>query len=110
MYSLNFYTQQYNNYNTAKPVKTIEVNKNEQVKDNVRPSFTSNPIMSQVPYNAALTSSRFRTELYSRDEKNKYNELVKISDRDTKKHLNFLLKTGILLNADSNDNSTTLNG
>ncbi len=108
MYSLNFYTQQYNNYNTAKPVKTIEVNKNEQVKDNVRPSFTSNPIMSQVPYNAALTSSRFRTELYSRDEKNKYNELVKISDRDTKKHLNFLLKTGILLNADSNDNSTTL--
>ena len=33
---------------------------------------------------------------------------MKISDRDTKKQLNTLLKTGILLNADSNDNSTTL--
>lgn len=107
MYSLNINTQQYNNYNTVKSVKATGVNKNEHAKD-TKPSFTSNPIMSQVPYNAALTASRFRTELSSKDEKNKYNELLKISDRDTKKQLNTLLKTGILLNADSNDNSTTL--
>lgn len=107
MYSLNINTQQYNNYNTVKSVKTTGVNKNEHAGE-TKPSFTSNPIMSQVPYNAALTASRFRTELSSKDEKNKYNELLKISDRDTKKQLNTLLKTGILLNADSNDNSTTL--
>ncbi len=107
MYSLNINTQQYNNYNTVKSVKATGVNKNEHAKE-TKPSFTSNPIMSQVPYNAALTASRFRTELSSKDEKNKYNELLKISDRDTKKQLNTLLKTGILLNSDSNDNSTTL--
>ncbi len=107
MYSLNFNTQQYNNYNTVKTVSATKVDKNEHVKDNL-PSFMSNPIMTQVPYNPALTASRLRTELSSKDEKNKYNELVKISDRETKKNLNMLLKTGILLNADSNDNSTTL--
>lgn len=107
MYSLNFNTQQYNNYNTVKTVSATKVDKNEHVKDNV-PSFMSNPIMTQVPYNPALTASRLRTELSSKDEKNKYNELVKISDRETKKNLNMLLKTGILLNADSNDNSTAL--
>lgn len=107
MYSLNINTQQYNNYNTVKSVKATGVNKNEHAAE-TNPSFTSNPIMSQVPYNAALTASRFRTELSSKDEKNKYNELLKISDKDTKKQLNTLLKTGILLNADSNDNSTTL--
>lgn len=107
MYSLNFNTQQYNNYNTVKAVNATKVDKNEHVKDNV-PSFMSNPIMTQVPYNPALTASRLRTELSSKDEKNKYNELVKISDRETKKNLHMLLKTGILLNADSNDNSTTL--
>lgn len=107
MYSLNFNTQQYNNYNTVKAVNATKVDKNEHVKDNV-PSFMSNPIMTQVPYNPALTASKLRTELSSKDEKNKYNELVKISDRETKKNLHMLLKTGILLNADSNDNSTTL--
>ena len=107
MYSLNFNTQQYNNYNTVKTVNATKVDKNEHVKDS-KPSFMANPIMTQVPYNPALTASRLRTELSSKDEKNKYNELVKILDRDTKKNLNVLLKTGILLNADSNDNSTTL--
>ena len=107
MYSLNFNTQQYNNYNTVKTVNATKVDKNEHVKDS-KPSFMSNPIMTQVPYNPALTASRLRTELTSKDEKNKYNELVKISDRETKKNLHMLLKTGILLNADSNDNSTTL--
>ena len=76
MYSLNFNTQQYNNYNTVKTVSATKVDKNEHVKDNL-PSFMSNPIMTQVPYNPALTASKLRTELSSKDEKNKYNELVK---------------------------------
>ena len=107
MYSLNFNTNYYNNYNTIKSVKTDKL---EETKDvNVsKPSFTSNPIMTQIPYNAALSASRLRTELSSKDEKNKYNELSKIVDKETRKQLNTLLKTGVLLNSDSNDNSTTL--
>ena len=44
----------------------------------------------------------------SKDEKNKYQEITKLLDKDGKKNLNSLLKTGRLLNSDSNDNSTTL--
>ncbi len=107
MYSLNINTQQYNNYSTAKPVRAIGINKDKEVK-NEKVTFTSNPVMTQVPFNAALTASRFRTELASKDEKDKYNELSKLVDKDTRKQLNKLLKTGILLNSASNDNSTTL--
>ena len=107
MYSLNFNTSHYNNYNTIKSVYTDKVAEKKEC-DSKKISFTSNPIITQVPYNAALTASRFRTELSSNDEKNKYNELTKILDKDTKKQLNTLLKTGILLNSNSNDNSTTL--
>lgn len=107
MYSLNIDTNQYNNYNTVKSVK-VQHATNPVVKGSV-PSFTAdNPQMTQVPYNKALTASRLRTELSSKDEKNKYNELVKVVDKDCRKQLNTLLKTGALLNADSNDNSTTL--
>lgn len=99
-------TQQYNNYNTVKSVKTSKVCDNP-AKD-LKPSFTAKMLMTQIPFNAAHSASALRTELSSKDEKNKYNELQKIADKDTKKQLNTLLKTGALLNADSNDNSTTL--
>ena len=105
MYSVNSY--QYNNYNTVKPLKATPVKNDESVKD-TKPSFTSNPIMTQIPFNAALSASNLRTVLATKDEKNKYNELQKIADRDTKKYLNYLLKSGILLNSDSNDRTTTL--
>ena len=107
MYSLNINTQQYNNYNTVKPVKTTGV-VSRNINSNSSTSFTSNPIMTQIPYNKALTASNLRTELSSKDEKNKYSELLSIVDKDSKKQLNVLLKTGVLLNSDSNDNSTVL--
>lgn len=107
MYSLNFNTCQYNNYNTIRQIKTENVDNCEETRK-ISPSFTSNPIMTEVPYYPALTASRLRTELSSNDEKNKYKELTKIADKETRKNLNILLKTGVLLNSDSNDNSTTL--
>ena len=64
--------------------------------------------MSNVPYNTSFTASNLRTQLTSKDEINKYNELTQLADKDTRKNLNYLLKSGILLNQDSNDNSTTL--
>ncbi len=107
MYSYNLGNYQYNNYSTAKSPKVVAP-KNTDNKESVGPSFTSNPIMSQVPYNASFTASNLRTQLSSNDEVNKYNALTQIADKDTRKNLNYLLKSGILLNSDSNDNSTTL--
>ncbi len=106
MYSLNVNTRPYSYYNTVQAGSNIIVDKN---KDENKPSkqvFASNPAVSL--YTPAFTASRFRTELSSKDEKNKYNELTKLADKETKKQLNALLKSGILLNSSSNDNSTTL--
>jgi hypothetical protein len=89
----------------VKAVKATPV-ENEQPAPQ-KPSFTSNPI-KQVPYNAAFTASNLRTQLVSNDEKAKYNKLTQIADKNTRKNLNILLKTGVLLNSDSNDKSTTL--
>ena len=60
MYSLNINTQQYNNYNMSKPVKATEVNNNKEIKAQ-KVAFTSNPIIKNIPFNAALSASRFRT-------------------------------------------------
>ena len=107
MYSYSLGNYQYNNYSTAKsPI--VVASKNTDNNESVRPSFTSSPIMSQLPYNASFTASNLRTQLSSNDEVNKYNTLIQIADKDTRKNLNYLLKSGILLNSDSNDNSTTL--
>ena len=107
MYSYNLNTCPYNNYNTVKSSKAENVANSEQVME-TKPSFTSNPIMTNVPFNPSFAASNLRTELSSKDEKNKYKELTKILDRESKKQLNVLLKTGALLNSDSNDKSTTL--
>ena len=92
----------YNNYNTVKPVQGTSVKNDKQNVSQPAPSaaFTS------IPFGAS--ASKIRTKLSSKDEKNKYNELLSFADKDTKKLLNVILKNGILLNSDSNDNSTTL--
>ena len=107
MYSLNIANAQYNDYSTAKAVRTSHVTK--PIVTKAVPTFAgTNQQITQVPYNPVLTASSLRTELSSNQEKEKYNELVKIVDKNTRKQLNILLKTGVLLNSDSNDKSTTL--
>ncbi len=91
---------QYNNYTTVGPVKATAENNYPAVAT----SHVSKP--QSVYFTSA--SPALRTQLSSSDEKNKYNELLKTVSKDTKKQLNFLLKSGILLNSASNDNSTTL--
>ena len=49
-----------------------------------------------------------RTELTSKDEKKKYNDLVVVLDKNYRKKLDFALKTGILLKNDSADKSSVL--
>lgn len=106
MYSFDLNKFQYNNYSTAKPVKSITV---EEKKCKDKPvAYDTNPIMREIPFNPTFSASNFRTELISKAEKEKYNAVVSMADKDTKKRLHTLLKTGVLLNSDSNDNSTTL--
>ena len=50
----------------------------------------------------------FRTSLSTKEEKEEYKYLTKRLDKDGRKMLNAMLKTGVLLNNNSNDNSTTL--
>ena len=107
MYSYNLNNYQYSNYNTPKAVKATSVENKENNNSQVK-SFVSAPLMTKVPFNPSFSASNLRTELISNDEKNKYNALVKIADKNTRKSLEYLLKSGILLNSDSNDNSTTL--
>lgn len=95
---------QYNNYNTASTVKATAVSKNNNSAQ--KTTLNSNP--ASVYFASALPVSTIRTELSTNDEKNKYNQLLQAVSKDTKKQLNQLLKSGILLNSSSNDNSTTL--
>ena len=107
MYSLSVDNIPYNNYNTVKSVKTAKVQNN--VAANVSaPNFTSNPMRAQIHFGTTQTVPNVRTELVSKEEKAKYIELTSLVDKETKRQLNTLLKNGILLNSDSNDNSTTL--
>ncbi len=107
MYSINPNFPQYN-YNTTGRTKTERVIVNTEKPVNRAPQgYVTNPKYN-VPFNAALHSSDFRTRFISKEEKEKYNDLQKMLDRQSKKNLDALLKKGILLNADSNDKSTVL--
>jgi len=64
--------------------------------------------VSPFAFQAASNPAKLRTELVTKEEKDMYNEIVKLSDKNTKKALNTLLKNGKLLNNDSNDKSNVL--
>lgn len=88
----------YINYNTVAPVKS---NKNS--------AATYPALQTSTPsFTASQTVSNIRTEFISKGEKQKYTELLKVVDKSTKKQLETLLKTGILLNSDSNNKTTVL--
>lgn len=107
MYSINPNFPQYN-YTTTGKTKSERVGLNTEKPVNKAPqAYVTNPKYN-IPFNSALHSSDFRTKFVSNEEKQKYNNLQKMLDRHSKKALDALLKKGILLNADSNDNSTVL--
>lgn len=100
---LNF--QQYN-YSTIGAGR-LEGVKNSASKPTQTPSFTSNPI-GTIPFNQAFTSSDLRTSFINKAEKEKYNTILKELDKPSKKQLKDMLKSGVLLNANSNNKSTVL--
>lgn len=67
-------------------------------------SYASKPSF----YGTGHSDISVKTSLITKDEKNKYNNLTKHLDKDGRKMLNNLLKTGVLLNNNSNDKSTVL--
>ncbi len=67
------------------------------------PSFTAKTI----PLNSNQPIS-LRTELNTKDEKKKYNEVCAKLDRNTKKVVNTLLKNGVLLSNNSDDRTSVL--
>lgn len=106
VYSIKPDFQQYN-YTTTANVKSQKV-ESSAIK-NVVPSYAySTNTMKNVPFNPSFSASSLRTRLSSNEEKDKYNYLSKISDKQTRKNLDSLLKKGILLNNNSNDKSTVL--
>ncbi len=91
------------NYNTVANIQPHKVNNAAKVSA----SHISNPITS-LPFNSNNRVLNKRTELSSADEKQKYTELLQMVDKNTKKQIEMLLKSGILLNSESNDHSTVL--
>ena len=60
------------------------------------------------PISGTQSYPAIHTELRTKDEKEKYKYLTANIDKSTRKELNKLLKTGILLNNDSNDRTSVL--
>ena len=93
-----------NNYNTINGVKNIlnSQNVNSAVS---QPSFTASS-SSKTPH--TNNNIKIRTTLSGKEEKAKYSAVLSHLDRNGRKIAENLLKTGILLNAESDDKSTVL--
>lgn len=107
MYSVGLNSRQYN-YNTTGGMRTSAVKIDEQ-NVNVQPVlYATNPINNTIPFNPSFAASSLRTRLSGREEKNKYATITEKLDKNSKKQLKEMLKSGVLLNANSNDRSTVL--
>lgn len=108
MYSVGVNSRQYN-YTTTAGQRSTSVNNVAQSHE-LQPTFcaASNPISNTIPYNPAFSASKLRTRLISTDEKNKFNTISAMLDKTGRKQVKELLKSGILLDANSNDQSTVL--
>ena len=107
-YSTSFNNKYYNTTGTNHSSKTKNVAGVEAVNVRKTSAYKSFPQMTSVPFNPSFAASALRARLISNDEKSKYNDLQKVLDKHGRKDLDLLLKNGVLLNADSTNNSTVL--
>ena len=111
MYPYNSYFNQ-NYYNSAYPARVPSPEETEMPAETTGKSKHAHnkykTLIKEVPYNPSFSASNLRTQLLSNDEKNKYNIVQNNLDKKTRKKLETLLKSGILLNDNSADNSTVL--
>lgn len=95
---------QLNNYNTISGVKNIVSNNAAESTNSINPTFTA----AKTVQHPQTSRVQLRTELSGKEEKAKYTQVVSHLDRSGRKIVNNLLKTGVLLNDNSNDKSTVL--
>ncbi len=100
---INSRIQQYN-YNTIRSVNNAD-KKPEETTASSTPAFTATYTMYP---NQQVNQTQIRTTLNSKEEKAKYTTVISNLDRNGRKIVENLLKTGVLLNTDSNDHSTVL--
>lgn len=101
---------------------SVGINSNSVNNIGIRKVYTDNkptePVVQTSPIATSAKNISFgaisiappslRTQLTTKDEKKKYSTLSANLDKKSKKNLELLLKTGILLNNNSNDKSSTL--
>ncbi len=93
------------NYNTIDNVGHVEKTDSASSSSVSSPSFQGG---CGIAFGAANQNINIRTELATKDEKNKYNTITSHLDRNGKKLVNTLLKNGVLLNNASDDKSSVL--
>ena len=96
MYSVGLNSFQHN-YITTDNIKSADVKNIEQNNKVQSNQPASNPVSNKISYNPAFTASAVRTRLSSSEEKNKYNTISEKLDKNSRKQMKDLLKTGILL-------------
>lgn len=91
------------NYNTV----TCKVDNTKDCKSLLHANVSPNFCAKTIPLNPNQQGA-IRTELSTKEEKKKYNEICSKLDKNTKKVVNTLLKNGVLLNNNSDDKSSVL--
>lgn len=91
------------NYNTINPI-------HKNLQQNVSKPLSSQAFCAAnvVDMNSTNQNITLRTQLSGKEEKKKYSAILSKLDKNSRKVLEKLLKTGVLLNSNSNDNSTVL--
>ena len=98
-------------YNPYLQKTDMAANINAPQNTNQRSTQTT-PVKSFAPINFGTAvmfgATQLRTSLTTKEEKNQFDKVSSLVDKNERKELNALLKTGKLLNNNSNNNATTL--
>ncbi len=97
-----------NNYNVYMPKMHTLSGIRDVAANNATNPYTSMPSYKSQFSIPSFGINQIRTSLSTREEHKKYDEISSIIDKKTRKDLQVLLKNGKLLNANSNDGTTTL--
>ncbi len=85
----------------ASPIRSKSCNEHKN-NTNINTNSTN------LNFTATPVNTGFRTSLTTKEEKEKYKTLSQELDKPDRKYLDYALKSGILLNNDSNDNTSVL--
>ena len=101
------------NFNTFNSVPVVRLNRIQpaiSVKETPQPAVQKAKTVTQPSFKSDSTNNdlKVRTQLVTKDEKKKYNEILEVLDGKYKRKLEYALKSGKLLKNDSDDKSSVL--